>query len=144
MRDEPDPAHFARFCTEILPGMLEVCEVPVPDVALVVEDVSLRAEAVARMDPASREILAAPFYEESFSHEPEEAPAWMKAPLAAGAADNPFVELAEAYPRAWACLEALRTCLNCGGGRIVSARAKGFFSGCPQRPDPDDELPPHG
>lgn len=164
MPDEPDPAHFARFCTEILPGMLEVCEVPAPDAALVAQDVSLRAEAVARMQPARREILAAPFYEESFTHEPDEAPAWLKAittlvirnsqleemhahggpvtggitpittyglgplsyliaarqrsPLAAGVADDPCVDLPEAYPRAWACLEALRTCLNSGGGRI--------------------------
>jgi hypothetical protein len=164
MPDEPDPAHFAQFCTEILRGMLEVCEVSAPDAALVAEDVSLRAEAIARMDPARREILAAPFYEESFTHEPDEAPAWLKAittlairnsqleamhanggpvtggitsmtkyglgplshliaarqrsPLPADVADNPFADLSEAHPRAWACLEALRTCLNCGGGRI--------------------------
>jgi hypothetical protein len=177
MPDEPDLALFARFCTEILPGMLEVCEVPAPDAVLVAEDVSLRAEAVARMDPASREVLASPFYEESFTYEPDEAPAWLKAittlvirnsqleemhandgpvnggittittyglgplshliaarrrsPLPADVADDPFVDLPEAYPRAWACLEALRTCLNCGGGRI------GYRS--PQGPVP--ELP---
>lgn len=79
MPDQPDPAHFAQFCTEILRGMLEECEVSAPDAALVAEDVSLRAEAIARMDPARREILAAPFYEESFTHEPDEAPAWLKA-----------------------------------------------------------------
>jgi len=164
MADEPDPALFSRFCTEILPGMLEVCEVPASDAALVAKDVSLRAEAVARMDPVSRETLAAPFYEESFTHEPDEASAWLKAittlvirnsqleemhandgpvtggiapittyglvplshliaarrrsPLPADVTDDPFVDLPGAYPRAWACLQALRTCLNCGGGRI--------------------------
>lgn len=175
MPDEPDPAHFARFCTEILPGMLEVCDVPAPDAVRVADDVSLRAEAVARMDPASREVLASPFYEESFTHEPYEAPAWLKAittlvirnsqleelhandgpvtggittittyglgplshlilarrqsPLPADVTDDPFVDLPKAYPRAWACLKALRTCLNCGGGRI------GYHS--PEGPAPD-------
>jgi hypothetical protein len=149
------------------------------------------------MDPASREILAAPFYEESFSHEPDEASAWMKAittlvirnshleemhayngpvtsgitsitryglgplshliaarrrsPLAAGVGDNPFVELRETYPRAWACLEALRTCLNCGGGRMGYRSPGGPV---PELPDVSEvivadpanntEMPPDG
>jgi len=164
MADEPDLAHFARFCNEVLPGMLEVCGVPASNSALVVDDVLLRAEAVARMDPARREVLAAPFYEESFTYEPDDAPAWLKAittlvirnsqleemhanggpvtsgitpittyglgplshliaargrsPLPADVTDDPFVGLPEAYPRACACLRALRTCLNSGGGRI--------------------------
>lgn len=165
MADNPDPGHMVQFCHEILPGMLvEACKVSPPDARLVADDVMLRAEAVGRLDPASREILAAPFYEESFSHEPDEAPAWLKAittlvirnsqleeahangpvatggitavtkyglgplshliaarqrvPLPAGIQDDPFAGLAELYPRAWACLTALRTSLECGGGRV--------------------------
>jgi hypothetical protein len=164
MPDEPNPALFGKFCSEVLPGMLEVCEVSATDAARIAEDVSLRAEAVARMDPVSLEVLAAPFYEESFDHEPDDAPAWMKAittlvirnsqleemhandgpvtggitavttyglgplshliavrrrsPLPADEVTDPFAGLPEAYPRAWACLGALRTCLNCGRGRI--------------------------
>lgn len=164
MTDDPDPGHMVRFCQEILPGILvEVCGVTPRDAGLVAEDVLLRAEAATRLDTASCEILAAPFYEESFSHEPDEASAWMKAittlvirnsqleelhangpvtaagitgittyglgplshfiaarrrsPLPADAQDDLFVGLADVYPRAWACLSALRTSLNCGGGR---------------------------
>jgi hypothetical protein len=121
-------------------------------------------EAAARLDVSSREILAAPFLEESFSHDPYEAPAWTKAittllirnsqledlhangPVTAGGitavttyglgplshliaarrrhplpnspGDDPFAGLADAYPRAWACLDALRTSLHSGGGRV--------------------------
>jgi hypothetical protein len=154
-----------RFCSEILPGMLvEACNVAAPDASRVAEDILLRAEAAARLDRASCEILAAPFFEESFRHEPDEASAWMKAittlvirnsqledlhangpvnaggitavttyglgplshliaarrrrPLPDGPPDDPFAGLADAYPRAWACLDALQTSLNSGGGRV--------------------------
>jgi hypothetical protein len=43
MPNEPGPAHFAKFCAEILPGMLEAREVAALDVALVAEDISMRA-----------------------------------------------------------------------------------------------------
>jgi hypothetical protein len=156
---------MARFCGEILPEMLvEACNVMAPDASRVAEDVLLRAEAAARLDPASCEILAGPFFEESFSYEPDEAPPWMKAmttlvirnsqledlhangpvnaggitavttyglgplshliaarrrhPLRDGPPDDPLAGLADAYPRAWACLDALRTSLNSGGGRV--------------------------
>jgi hypothetical protein len=80
MTEGPDPGHMLRFCREILPGMLvEACGAAAPDASRVAKDILLRAEAAARLDPASCEILAAPFFEESFSHEPDEAPAWMKA-----------------------------------------------------------------
>jgi hypothetical protein len=32
-------------------------------------------------------------------------------------AGDPFTGLAESYPRAWACLSALRLCIKAGGGR---------------------------
>jgi hypothetical protein len=165
MTDGPDLGHMVRFCREVLPGMLtEACGVAASDASLVAEDVLARAEAVARLDRDSREILAAPFFEESFSHEPDEASAWMKAittlviqnsrleelhangpvnaggitavttyglgplshliaarrrhPLPAGVPDDPFAGLADAYPRAWACHDALRTALITGGGRV--------------------------
>jgi hypothetical protein len=80
MTDDPDPRHMARFCREILPEMLAgACCVAAPDARVVAEDVLCRAEAAARLDRDSCEILAAPFFEESFSHEPDGASAWMKA-----------------------------------------------------------------
>jgi hypothetical protein len=165
MPDGPDLGHMVRFCREVLPGMLtEACGVAAPDASLVAEDVLARAEAVARLDRDSCEILAAPFFEESFSHEPDEASVWMKAittlvirnsrleelhasgpvnaggitavttyglgPLShfiaarrrhhrpAGVSGDPFAGLAVVYPRAWACLDALRTALISGGGRV--------------------------
>jgi hypothetical protein len=165
MTNGPDPGHMVRFCHEVLPGMLtEACGVAASDASLVAEDVLTRAEAVARLDRDSREIFAAPFFEESFSHEPDDASAWVKAmttlvirnsqledlhahgpvnaggitaittfgpgalshfiaarrrhPLAASVPGDPFAGLAGAYPRAWACLGALRTALISGGGRV--------------------------
>jgi hypothetical protein len=80
MTDDPDPRLMARFCRELLPEMLTgACGVAAPEARLVAEDVLCRAEAAARLDRDSREILAAPFFEESFSHEPDGASAWMKA-----------------------------------------------------------------
>lgn len=163
MSDVPDPEHFAKYCSELLPGMLEVCEVPTSDAARVAEDVLMRAEAAARLAPADLETLAAPFYEESFDHEPDDAPPWLKAtttlvirnshleemhangpvadgliaittygagalshlisarrrvPLSADVTGDPFGDLREEFPRAWACLRTLRSCLNAGGGRF--------------------------
>jgi hypothetical protein len=39
-------------------------------------------------------------------------------PLPAATPDDPFADLASAYPCAWACLDALRTSLIGGGGRV--------------------------
>jgi hypothetical protein len=165
MTDDPDPGHMARFCHEALPRILaEVCGVAAPDVGPVAEDILSRAEAAASLDSDRREILAAPSFEESITHEPDEGSPWMKAittlvirnsqleelhvnglvdaggiaaittyglgplshliaarrrhPLPASTADDPFGGLADACPRAWACLDALRTALTSGGGRI--------------------------
>jgi hypothetical protein len=155
--------------------LIEACGVPAPDASLVAKDVQVRAEAAARLDRDSCEILAAPFFEESFGHEPGDASPWMKAittlvirnsrleevhangPLGAGGItgvttygtgplshliaarlrhpvpaevpDDPFAGLADTYPRAWACLGALRTALISGGGRV------GYRT--PQAPVPD-------
>jgi hypothetical protein len=80
MSDDPDPRLMARFCRELLPEMLTgACGVAAPDARLVAKDVLRRAEAAARLDRDSREILAAPFLEEPFSHEPDGASARMKA-----------------------------------------------------------------
>ena len=185
MADDPDPEHMVRFCREILPGMLvEACEAAAPDAGLVADDVLLRAEAAARLDPAMREILAAPFFEESFSHEPDDASAWMKAitvlvirksqleelhangpvnaggitgvttyglgplshliaarrrhPLPAVTPDDPFDGLADAYPRAWACLDALRTSLVGGGGRVGYRSPEAPLPGLPDATEVTD------
>lgn len=165
MSNEPDPAHMDRFCQELLPGLLiEVCKVSAPDAAAVASDVRLRAEAVAHLDRATRETLAAPFFEDSFAYDPAETSPWMKAlttlvvrnshleelhsngpveaggvkgittyalaplshlfaarrrqPLAGGVPGDPFAGLPAEYPRAWACLTALRQALIEGGGRV--------------------------
>ena len=190
MADDPDPELMVRFCREILPGMLvEACGAAAPDARLVADDVLLRAEAAARLDPVTREILAAPFFEESFSHEPDDAPAWMKAitvlvvrnsqleelhanggpvraggitgvtnyglgplshliaarqrhPLPAVTLDDPFVGLADAYPRAWACLDALRTSLVGGGGRVGYRSPEAPVPGLPDATEVTDAQPP--
>ena len=141
------------------------------------------AEAVARMDAATREILGAPYYEESFTHQPDDASAWLKAittlvirnsqledahanggslgsgitpittygtaplshliaarrrsPLPEDAPDDPFADLTETYPRAWTCLEALRACLNLGGGRMAYRSPEGPI---PQLPDASEVI----
>jgi hypothetical protein len=165
MADDPDPRHMIHFCREFLPGVLtEACGATPRDATAVADDVLSRAEAAAHLDQESREVLSAPFFEESFDHEPDEAPAWMKAvttlvirnsrledlhvsgpvgaggitgittyglgplahliaarrghPAPAGAPGSPFAGLADAYPRAWSCLTALRTALASGGGRV--------------------------
>jgi hypothetical protein len=80
MADEPDPRHMTHFCREILPAMLtDACGATSRDAHAVADDVMSRAEAAARLDSGSREVLSAPFFEESLNHEPDEAPAWMKA-----------------------------------------------------------------
>jgi hypothetical protein len=189
MADDPDPKHMARFCGEILPEMLvEACGVAAPAASRAAEDVLLRAEAAARLDRASCEILAAPFFEESFSNEPDEAPVWMKAittlvirnsqleelhangpvndggitavttyglgplshliaarrrrPLpAATSPDDPFAGLAVAYPRAWACLDALRTSLVGGGGRVGYRLPEAPVPGLPDATEVTDAQP---
>jgi hypothetical protein len=59
--------------------LAEACGVAASDARLVVEDVLCRAEAAARLDRDSCEILAASFFEESFSHKLDGASPWMKA-----------------------------------------------------------------
>lgn len=123
MADDPDPEHMARFCREILPGMLvEACEAAAPDAGLVADDVLLRAEAAARLDPAMREILAAPFFEESFSHEPDDASAWMKAitVLVSGTAS-----LRNCTPMARSTLEASPPWPPTGWGRYHTSSQPG-------------------
>jgi hypothetical protein len=53
-------------------------------------------------------------------------------PLAPDAPDDAFAGLKDEYPRAWACLQALRDCLLVGGGRsgYVIPRVP-----CPRLPD---------
>lgn len=55
------------------------CGVAAPEARLVAADLLCRAKAAARLGRDSREILAAPFFEESFSHQPDETSAWLKA-----------------------------------------------------------------
>jgi hypothetical protein len=71
MAEDPDPGRMTHFCHEVLPEMLiEACGVATPDAGLVADDVLSRAEAAARLDRESCEVLAAPFFEDSFSMSP--------------------------------------------------------------------------
>jgi hypothetical protein len=71
---------MARFCADLIPEMLaDVCGVPPSEAALIGDDILSRALAIAGVDSETREILAAPFFEESFSHDPGDAPVWLKA-----------------------------------------------------------------
>jgi hypothetical protein len=80
MAEEPDPDHMIRFCREVLPGMFtEACGVTEAEAARAAGDILSRAEAAAQPDLDSRRLLAAPFFEESFWHDPVDAPPWMKA-----------------------------------------------------------------
>jgi hypothetical protein len=166
--------------------MLEVCDVNASDAALVAEDISLRAEAAARIDAADLETMAAPFYEESFTHDPDDAPPWLKAittlvirnsqleemhangpvddglitittygagplshlisaqrrsPLPTDVTGDPFAGLPDEYPRAWACLKMLRTCLNTGGGRIDYRPPRGPVPVLPDASEVVEEEP---
>jgi hypothetical protein len=60
-----------------------------------------------------------------------------QSPLRTDGADDPFAGLPEAYPRAWACLEGLRNCLNLGGGRMTYRSPGGP---APQLPDASEVI----
>jgi hypothetical protein len=80
MPDAVDPKHWLKFCRDFLPGILaNVSKATDDEAAMAADDVMLRAEAVARMDRKTREILAAPAYEESYEYDPADAPPWLKA-----------------------------------------------------------------
>lgn len=72
---QPDPDNMIRFCREILPDILiRVCAVKRAEAAAVGEDVLARATAFAALPQPAQEVLAAPFAEEVFDHEPTTAP----------------------------------------------------------------------
>lgn len=79
MASNPDPTLMGRFCREILPDMLDVCDVGPDTVQAVCRDVLARAEVFARLERSGWEVLAVPFVEEVFDHDPDEAPVWLKA-----------------------------------------------------------------
>lgn len=80
MTEKPDSGAMLRYCREVLPGMLvDACDVAVEDAERVAADVLARAEALCHLDYRSQEVIAAPYFEESFDHEPAGAPLWTKA-----------------------------------------------------------------
>ncbi|MEC3979525.1 hypothetical protein [Amycolatopsis sp. H20-H5] len=77
---DPDPAHMARFCAEILPSILvEACHVSPAKAEIIGRDVFARAEAFAALNAADQEILASPFVEEVATYHPLEASVSLKA-----------------------------------------------------------------
>ena len=123
MTERPDPGHMIRLCHEILPRMfVEACGVETSDANRAAEDVLLRAEAAARLNRASCEILAAPFFEESFFHDPDEASAWMKA-ITTLVIRNSQLEELQLMDRS--ALVASRQSLRMGWGRSPSSSQPG-------------------
>jgi len=58
---------------------VDVCKATDDEAAMVADDVMPQAEATARMDQETQEILAVPSYEESSEYDPADAPPWLKA-----------------------------------------------------------------
>lgn len=77
---ELDPDAMRRYCQELLPELLvSACAVAAGDAERVAQDVLQRAEALCHLSYRSQEVIAAPFFEESFDHEPAGASFWTKA-----------------------------------------------------------------
>jgi len=69
-----------EFCDRVLvPCLIEVCSVPEDQARPVGADVLARAEAFARLDEQYADVLIVAFAEETFSHEPRDAPPTLKA-----------------------------------------------------------------
>src|SRR5438445_11891235 len=78
-----DITPMTTFCQEHLPTLLhEACGVDQALAQQIGEDVLVRAEAFAALDPASQDILTVPFVEEVFDYQPREASPRMKAAVA--------------------------------------------------------------
>lgn len=75
-----DAEAMRRFCDDALPGMLtDACGVAPDRASSVATDVMARAESICGLSYRQQEVLAAPFFEESFDHEPDDASLWQKA-----------------------------------------------------------------
>ena len=79
MPQHPDAGHMNQYCSEIVPGMLIRIGVDEREAGRVAADIRLRAESAAHLNQEELEIIAAPFFEESFDHDPTHAPEWLKA-----------------------------------------------------------------
>jgi hypothetical protein len=117
MTGDPDPGHMQRYCQEIVPGILtQACGMTADEACRVAEDIERRAEGAARLDTESREILASPYFEEAFYHEPVDAPAWMKA-VTTLVVRNSWLEEAHA-----------RGPVNSGGIQAITTHGSGALS----------------
>ncbi len=107
----PDPTLISEFCHQLLPALLsEGCEVPDNTAQDVARDVLARAEAIASLEQEQIEILAAPFIEETFDHEPD-APLWLKAATTVVVRNSRLEELHANGP------------VNTGGIRVITTYA---------------------
>ena len=70
-RGEPDPGHFERFCTVVVPDLLtDVCHVSTGLASQIGKDILARAESYAMLDDTAWAVLIAPFAEEVARYEP--------------------------------------------------------------------------
>jgi hypothetical protein len=75
----PDPKAMTTFCQQVLPAMLrEACQVDAAQAEAIGANVLIRAEAFAALDREAQAVLVAPFLEEVFDHEPDDAPLKLK------------------------------------------------------------------
>lgn len=117
MSSRPDPTLMSEFCHQLLPALLtEGCEVPDNAAQEVARDVLARAEAIASLEQEHIEILAAPFTEETFDHEPDDAPLWLKAATTVVVRNSRLEELHASGP------------VNTGGIRVITTYALGPLS----------------
>jgi len=79
---EPDPAHFERFCIEVIPEMLTTWEASDELARRVGEDILIRAESFAALSQEIRDVLIAPFVEEVAYYKPQSTPLALRGAVA--------------------------------------------------------------
>jgi hypothetical protein len=91
----PDPGFMVAFCAQTLPGMLtDVCGLDIALARRIGAGVLQRAEELAVRPPREQDVLIAPFVEESFDHEPADAPLDLKAKATLVVRNEPLLDRA--------------------------------------------------
>lgn len=76
----PDADLMKKFCSDLLvPCLVDVCEVPPEEARSIGTDILARAEAYSALDKNYADVLVVPFAEETFGHDPVDAPPTLKA-----------------------------------------------------------------
>src|SRR5439155_21001577 len=74
----PDPALMKEFCDLLTSVIIEACDVPRNDAQQIGADVLIRAESFASLRKDYADVLVVPFAEETFDHDPPDAPLLLK------------------------------------------------------------------